>query len=176
MKKLENLDPTALAGNPRATLVAWKKYESTVLAAHRMHPQPYVFHPTNMAPATVASRIRDAIRGKLAFDYPSSLSTQDLLRWWSEVIVKTDGQGNVVIGPMQATAKPLEFAAPASDSGFVFDRLSFRQLSAFAVLLSSNCLSGPVVIRNPPDLTLIQSLDLPNFEILNREDGSIVLL
>src|SRR5215468_1793852 len=99
MKKLDRIDPQRLASNPRATLQSWLKYRDVVLSAIRQHPKPYIYHPVSMTPSSVASKMRDAIRGKLAFSYPDPDVTDfDLARWYSEIVIKHDKE-NVFIGP-----------------------------------------------------------------------------
>lgn len=178
MKKLEHIDPDRLKGNPRATFVAWKKYESLVLAAFRMHPQPYIYRPANMAASTVCSRLRDAVRGKLAFDYPcdvpDSPSNLDLARWYSEVVFKYDKE-QVFIGPPESIHGVLtgtQVGSPRTKQ-LVYESLSFEEVSAFSLLLSTGRIEGPVLIKTPPDLTLLP--DRPNTEKMTKPDGSLVL-
>ncbi len=57
---------------------------------------------------------------------------------------------------------------------YAFTVLTFEEIVAFTVLLSSNRLRGPVVISFPPDLTLLR--ELPNVQILPQSDGSVVML
>lgn len=174
MPKLDRIDPTALATNPRATLSAWKRYEPTVLAAMAQHPRPYVFRPSNMAPSTVASRLRDAIRGKLAFDHESVRSVDEVRRWYAEVVVKSD-LAQVYIGPLEKVTEILAGDhVSTTPAPFSFDSLSFEEVSAFALLLSTGRLNGPVEIRCAPDLTLLPMR--PNVEQITKPDGTLLLI
>ena len=186
--KLRGIDPTTLVGNPRATLTAWIRYESIVVAAFRQHPSPYRYIPANVSPATVASRIRDAIRGKLAFDYPCVIPNATLLAWYAEIIVKYDST-QVYIGlplanttalegqcipqsPLTSSTKTNE--ANPSSSSHIFDSLTLEELIAFTVLLDTGRILGPVLIHHPPDISLLP--DRSNVEILSRPDGALILM
>lgn len=174
MKKLENIDPQRLAGNPRATLQAWLKYRDVVVTSMRQHPRPYIYTPTSMAASSVASKLRDAVRGKLAFNYPDPEVTDlALARWYSEIVVKHDRE-NVYIGPPEEIRSTLIGSTPTTPGELVFPTLSFEEVSAFALLLSNGRLVGPIRVQQPPDLSLLQKL--PNVEILNRPDGALVLI
>lgn len=173
MRKLDRIDPTRLSSNPRASLASWLKYQSVVLAAFRMHPRPYSYSPTNMSPASVCSKMRDAVRGKLAFDYPCEVSTSDLARWFSEVIFKHD-HVNVYVGLPAEVNSSLIGATPISSTDLIFPTLSFEEISAFTLLLSNARIKGPVRVKQPPDITLLPKR--PNVELMSRDDGSLVLL
>jgi hypothetical protein len=173
--KLERLDPKLLVSNPRATLKAWRKYESIVIAAFRSHPKTYIFKPSALSPATVCTRVREAVRGKLCFDYESEVSTQDLLRWFSETVFKYDST-NVYIGPLSDVQETISGESPSTGPKvpFSFTTLSFEEITAFTLLLSTGKLIGPVAIKSPPDMTLLPLRQ--NVQILSRPDGSIILL
>jgi len=174
MKKLDNIDPQRLAGNPRATLQSWLKYRDVVLSAFRQHPKPFIYTPTSMAATSVASKLRDAVRGKLAFSYPDGeVSDFELAKWYSEIVVKHDKE-NVYIGPPEGVKRSLTGSTPASTSELKFPTLSFEEVSAFTLLLSGGRIVGPVLILQPPDLSLLPPR--PNVEMLRRPDGSLVLI
>lgn len=175
MSKLDRLDPLSLASNPRATLSAWLKYEDITLTAFRMFPKPYVYTPTNMAANTVASRLRDAIRGKLAFDYPSVVDNTDLLRWYSEVIIKPIGKG-VYIGKFDSVEDELKGQAETAASlpDLKFDDLTYEEVSAFALLISTQRLTGPVLVRVPPDVSTLPQR--PNVEFILKPNGALVII
>lgn len=174
MKKLDNIDPQRLANNPRATLQSWLKYRDVVISAMRMHPKAFIYQPANMAASSVASKLRDAVRGKLAFEYPDpDVTDLALARWYSEIVVKNDKE-NVFIGPPEAVKTTLTGAAPQNDHEMSFPTLSFEEVSAFTLLLSGGRIVGPVRITQPPDLSLLPKR--PNVEMLSRPDGSLVLL
>lgn len=173
--KLERLDPKNLSSNPRASLSSWLRFSDIVLQAYRTHPQPFVFRPSNRSPSSIATKLRDAIRGKLAFDYPGfEIPNSDLLRWYGEVIVKPIGD-DVYIGPALAlvdTTGVISACPKLASPSFV--SLSFEEVSAFQLLLSTGRLSGPILVQNPPDLTLLP--ERPNVELMPRADGSLVML
>ena len=127
-----------------------------------------------MTPSSVASKLRDAVRGKLAFNYPDAEITDlALARWYSEIVVKHDKE-NVFIGPPEEVKRSLIGTTPASEHELHFPTLSFEELSAFTLLLSGGRISGPIVVKQPPDISLLTLR--PNVEILNRKDGSLVLI
>lgn len=174
MKKLDNIDPNRLKANPRATLQSWLKYRDVVLSAMRQHPKPFIYTPINMAASSVASKLRDAVRGKLAFNYPDEqISDLALAKWYSEIIVKHDRE-NVYIGPPEEIKSSLVGASPNTKTELVFPTLSFEEVAAFTLLLSNSRITGPVRVQQPPDLSLLPKR--PNVEILNRENGELVLL
>lgn len=138
------------------------------------HPKPFIYQPTSMTPSSVASKLRDAVRGKLAFNYPDQeISDLALARWYSEIVVKHDKE-NVFIGPPEEVKRTLVGTTPKSDHELNFPTLSFEEVSAFTLLLSGGRITGPIVVRQPPDLSLLTLR--PNVEMLQRKDGSLVLL
>ena len=171
--KLNRIDPNVLQHNPRCTLNAWKKYEALAIAAFNQHPRPYVFHPTTMSPATVASRFRDAVRGAIAFGYDSVILADELLRWYGETVIKHDKE-NVYIGPPTKVLSVLSANEGEVSQDQQFTTATFEEVSAFALLLSSGKLHGPIIITSPPDLTLFS--ERPNVEMIVRSDGSLLLL
>lgn len=174
MTKLDRTSPETLRANPRATLSSWQKYEQIVKAAMELHPKPYVYPCSTLKPTTIASRLRDAIRGKIAFDYPSEVSTVAVARWYSEVIIKFDTE-NVYIGPMEKVTEVLEgHGSFRGETVMSFPTLLFEEVAAFALLLSNGRLQGPVHIHQPPNLALLS--ELPNLERITRDDGSLVLI
>ena len=50
------------------------------------------------------TRLRDAIRGKITFDYPSEISTPQLANWYSQIVIKYTKE-HVYIGPSRGRAK-----------------------------------------------------------------------
>lgn len=170
--KLDRLAPEDLKGNSRATLGAWLKYEPIVKAAYANHPKSFTYQPTSMAASTVATRLRDAIRGAIAFDYPSEISNLDLRRWYAEVVIKhTDDQ--VFIGPVDQVVSAVHGFAVSKDP-FIFEHLTLDELIAFTILLSSGRVVGPVCITHPPDISMLPTRD--NVEVIPRADGSLLLL
>jgi hypothetical protein len=174
MRKLDNIDPQRLANNPRATLQSWLKYRDVVLSAMHQHPKPFIYQPISMTPSSVASKLRDAVRGKLAFNYPDDeISDLSLARWYSEIVVKHDKE-NVFIGPPEEVKRTLIGAKPSNDHELNFPTLSFEEISAFTLLLSGGRIVGPIKVTQPPDITLLPTR--PNVEMLKRPDGSLVLI
>ncbi len=122
----------------------------------------------------MASKLRDAVRGKLAFNYPDSdITDLELAKWYSEIVIKNDKE-NVFIGPPDEVKTTLTGSTPNSASELTYPTLSFEELSAFTLLLSGGRIAGPVICRQPPDISLLPRR--PNVEILNRADGSLVLI
>lgn len=172
--KLERTDPSSLAANPRATLAAWQKYEPIVKSALAVHPKSFVYPCSTLKPSTICSRLRDAVRGKLAFDYPSELSTEAVARWYSEVVFKYDIE-NVYIGLPEGVKQVLDGTGSITNkSNLTFPTLSFEELAAFSLLLSNGRLVGPVIVKVPPDISLLPERD--NLEMVKKEDGSLMLL
>jgi len=127
-------------------------------------------------PSTVCTRLRDAIRGAIAFNFPisdDSLSHADLTRWYSEVVFKFD-QENVYIGPVEEIKETLDGGTIRNEAVLSFPTLEFEEICAFSLLLSNNRLQGPIVILQPPRYN--PSSRRPNLERLERKDGSLVLL
>jgi hypothetical protein len=148
-----------------------------VIAAFTVHPKSYVYRCTTLAPSTVCTRLRDAIRGAIAFNFPilnDPFTHSDLARWYSEVIFKYD-QENVYIGPVEEIKETLEGGGSVRGEAVLsFPTLEFEEICAFSLLLSNNRIQGPVVILQPPDISLLP--ERQNLEQLKREDGSLVLL
>ncbi len=119
--------------------------------------------------------MRDAIRGMIAFNYPCEIPMIDLARWYDEIIIKHDKEC-VYIGPPAEVKLTIrgDQRSPDSSSNLIFQTLSFEEVSAFQLLLSNARILGPILIQNPPDLSLLPKR--PNVEIMQREDGSLVLL
>jgi len=150
------------------------KYRDMAVAAYRLHPKPYVFHPSNMKPSSVASKVRDAIRGRLAFEYPGDdIPTDDLAQWYSEVVIKHD-DFNVYIGPAEGIKDVLKGHETLRDASLTFPSLDFEEVAAFMLLISRGRLTGPISILAPPELSLLQPR--PNVEMISKPDGTLVLI
>ena len=145
MKKLDRIDAKSLASNPRASYSSWLKYEPVVLAAYKQHPKIFVYSPTSMTPASVASKMRDAVRGMLAFSYPCSVPVLELAKWYDEIIIKHDKE-SVYIGQPEGVKSVLsgEQRSPDSSSNLIFPTLTFEEVSAFQLLLSTARILGPI--------------------------------
>lgn len=170
MSKIDNISRAALAGNPRASLTAWLKYEQIVVAAYERHPSPFVYTPTSMTPASVASKLRDAVRGKIAFDYPSSVATENISSWWSEVVVHFDDTRVFITKP--GVKKTEIFGVAIGDYAHCFDYIITDELAAIELLLSRGRLKGPIRIEQPPQV--LPAL-LPNVERVMRATTLILL-
>lgn len=173
MSKLDRIDPAQLAHNPRATVTQWLRFQPVVVAAFRQHPRPFTYVPKSMSPATVASRMRDAIRGAICFSYPSDIPITDLAQWWEHSSIRHTTK-EVVIGPITSDVLPaLECLNTPSPTGFHFDSLSFEELVAFSLLLDSGRIVGPVVVDSPPDISLLPPRN--NVEVLHRGTQLVLL-
>ena len=170
-----NLDQDNLRGNPRATLASWLRYESIVISAYRQHPTPFRYQPTNMAASTVCSRIRDAIRGKLAFNYPCVIDSEALRTWYASVIVRYS-ENQVYIGVPGQYLAPLTgiITGKPTESTHLYSSLSLEEVIAFTILISSGRILGPVVIQHPPDISLVP--DRPNVDLIPRPDGGLAIV
>lgn len=173
MSKLDSINAADLSSNPRATLAAWLKYEPIVAKALQVHPKPFAYTPTTMSPYSVASKLRDAVRGKIAFDYPSTLHTDVVSRWWNEVQVSNDIE-KVLIGPKGVKVGRLD-GSVHSDYAFMFDTLEYEEVSAFELLLSTGRIKGPVMIQHPKANLSVDGTQ-PNCERIFRPDGALILL
>lgn len=171
MSKLNRLEAERLSTNPRATLSAWQRYEPIVLKAFAHAPMTFAYVPTSMSPATVASRLRDAIRGALAFAYPAKLDHEVLSSWWSTTIVRHN-KTHVYIGPKEKTeSEPLEVEQATP---FTFASLTLDELNAFTLLLGNGRIVGPVLIKN---FVLPEGhVPHPNVESFPQPNGSLLLL
>ena len=172
MKKLQRVSPDALKGNPRATYAAWQKYEPIVKEAYSLHPKGYTFKPYNMSPATVASRLRDAVRGAIAFEFSSSIDVQDLARWFDEVIVSHTTE-EVYIGP-KVKVKNVDVILETPDDPVRphFPETTFR---AYATLINSgeqmSLTFAPPIGYNP----LAVALEFPNVSVMLNKQGNYVM-
>lgn len=149
MSKLDSLDPKRLACNPRASLLAWLKFEPIVIAAINQHPNKFTYLPTTMSPYSVTSKIRDAIRGKLAFDYPSPLATSVVKEWWGSVVVTND-KTKVYIGAKE-TKPGILSGVTTADYAYCFDYLATDELAAVELLLGRGRIKGPIRVEDPPN-------------------------
>lgn len=169
MSKLDNIDPTTLAHNPRASLPEWLRYQHIVEAAYYKHPNPHIFTPSNLRVSTCVSRIRDAIKGCITFEYPCIVPYADLQRWFNETVFTPCGT-EVRIGPRLQRSERVETVAKSD--GYVFTTLEPEEFQAFAFLLSRGRLQGPVKVLKAPDWSSVY----PNLQTLRTPDGALVLI
>lgn len=174
MVKASTEDLRLLASNPRATLAAWERYRSLVSSAMRFYPQAYQFAPATLSPTSVVSKMRDAIRGKIAFDFPGDPETELVRDWYAKVILKVI-DGKVFIGPReQAKVRPEVRAKDEGGSMLTFGQLAPDELAALFLLLSRGKLSGPVRLTKIARGSELP--DIPNVEAIPQPDGSLLLL
>lgn len=174
MPKLDHLSASSLSTNPRATFIAYSRFRDTIEAAALSHPAPFACVPQNLEPSTFISRFRDAVRGLLAFDYPCSVDSVTLRRWWSEVIVSPD-PGNpkgVIIGPKKSVVEKAEATPSLPIEMKSFISLTPEEFDAFCLLISRGRVDGPIHVKDGG----YTSSPHPNVEILQRPDRSIILL
>lgn len=169
--KLSSITVERLKSNPRASAAAWHRYCPFIVEAIKKFPQPSRFIFAGLSPTTAESRIRDAIRGKIAFGYTEGPAVEDVVAWWEQIIVKRDGDF-IYLGLKDKFEEPLK----ATEEGFQFINLDAQAIEAFALLLSRGHLKGPVKISVPPTLVSLNLLSFPNLQVLNRPDGSLVLI
>lgn len=165
----------SLSVNPRATLVAWERFSHIVVSAFQASPAPFTYLPTGLSPYSVASKIRDAIRGKLAFDYPCVIDNDVLTKWWEGVVV-TNTKEKVTIGPRKRDLPAVD-GTVHGDAAFIFDTLPFPELDAFELLLSTGRIKGPILLTKPP-IGVEEGVNsiYPNVERIFRPDGKLILL
>lgn len=172
MKKLTRVSAESLKGNPRATYAAWQKYEPIVKEAYSLHPQGYTFKPHNMASATVSSRLRDAVRGAIAFEFCSTIDVQDLARWFDEVII-SHTVDSVYIGPKVRSVT----AVNVSEVGAEPVRLHFPETTfrAYATLINSGevltLVFAPPIGYDPNVL----AEEYPNVSVMLNKQGNYTM-
>lgn len=135
-----------------------------------LYPQVFSITPTSRSASTVVANIRDAIKGAIEFNYPTSLLDGRLADWWSKVVVRQKGK-EVLIGPPSEVSLRLDKTTPTTTTGVSVeyqvsspseaqDFVTTTELDAFILLLSTNRITGPVRIRGdhstralPPNVT-----------------------
>lgn len=171
MSKLDRLDPDTLKDNPRATFSAWTRYTTIVRRARELFPHTYKFQPLGQVPATVASRLRDAIRGAIAFDYTED--TPELRKWYEKIII-THTQKELIIRARDALRISPEVTAVLDDKfPFSYDTLDQTEYDSFGNLLNSGRIVGPVHMKHAPQFL---QRGWMNVEVIQRPDGSTLLL
>lgn len=136
-----------LAGNPRCTLEAWLRYRPYVEAAFGTYPEVYVVTPANFTSATFASRIRDAVRGAIVFQYPCAIPQPTLIDWWSKVVVRLYGD-KVKIGPpdkIDVTVR--EVLVRLDQTTSEHSNVTDMERDAFYILISSGRIPPPVIFN-----------------------------
>lgn len=118
------------------------------------------------------SKLRDAVRGKLVFDYASSVTAENLAPWWAETVVKRVDE-HVYIGPPDQ--KDFAPIAPKPE-GLVFDSLTATELDCFAILLNNGRLQGPIIVKTHWEGWLTLTHTFHNVELVQKRDGTLTLL
>lgn len=175
MTKRESEDLARLAQNPRASLISWERYAPVVRRAFESYPEPCVLDPLTIQPNTFESRIRDAIRGAIAFDYPRDFAYgTKLAEWWKMVVVRqTIVPPRVIIARKENKQLP-PIEVKEKTQGLEFTELTLEEWRAFILLVNNGRLQGPITVRSKPNTTTIQLP--PNVQLLPRPDGSIIIL
>ena len=122
---------------------------------------------------TVTSKLRDAVRGAIAFAYCTEPSVEDLTNWWSKVIVRPEGE-QVHIGPRTPLKETYTTESAAPKTGFVFDTLTAEETQAFALLLNNGRISGPITIRKPKHEPVLSALF--NVDIVRLKNGHLQII
>lgn len=170
--KEQNLAPENLTSNPRATLGAWNKYHKVVESAITSPENPVKITPQSVTTGTFVTRLRDAIRGCIAFSYPllsDQYSHEDLKEWFIRMTFWFSNE-HVFIGNRKKNDQPV--VARVEKAGFHFESLTTAEIYAFQVLLSSGRLKGPVEVDVAPTL---EPCEIVNVQILHRDKGFIIL-
>jgi hypothetical protein len=167
------LELRSVSNNPRCTLAAWQRYAPSVLAAYWASPEPYIFKLPGFSVQSVVSKLRDAVRGKLAFDYPCPVSNEALASWWADTIVKPYGD-EVYIGPRPVKqTEPIE-PESKNKNPYFFRTMSQRHAAMFAELLNAGLVQGPITIRRveaDPDISSMFNVDL-----IHLPDGTLQII
>jgi len=172
MKKLTRVSAESLKGNPRATYAAWQKYEKIVAAAYAVHPQGYTIKPDDMSPATIASRLRDAVRGAIAFEFCSTIDVQDLARWFDEVII-SHTVDSVYIGPKVRSVT----AVNVSEVGTEPVRLHFPETTfrAYATLINGGEVLTLVFAPQRDYDPNVLAEEYPNVSVMLNKQGNYTM-
>lgn len=171
MSKLDRLDPETLKDNPRATHAQWQRFEAIVKSARMAFPTSWEYPIHGLTPNTAASRLRDAIRGAIAFNYTTN--THELLEWYKKIHI-THSSTHLIIRPTDMPkTSPAVQAVLSDEFPFSFDTLDQTEYDAFGTLLNSGRIIGPVHMKHAP--AMLQR-GWMNVEVIPRPDGSLILL
>ena len=172
-----NFDPSVLALNPRASVSAWLRYAPIIYRAYASHPTPYTYTPVHLSAATVVSRLRDAVRGAIAFHHPSDIPTSDLESWYSQIVIVQRGPA-VILGLPHSLHTPVPLTPPPAPNSKVdrtFPTLSLSELTSFCILLSNETISTSFSITSPPpDWSTLPPL-YPNVSLILQPDQSLIV-
>lgn len=163
--KLNRIDPTDLAYNPRANLSSWQRFQPLVEQAYETYPKPFIFTSTGWSPESIISKIRDAIRGKIAFDYPSKYTADEVITWWEKVIVRRI-ENKIYIGERIKDVKKIN--PDAVKTKYEFKTLEPIHLRCFALLLDAGLIEGPIIVHNYAHASTEQTKDLVNVEPIRQ--------
>lgn len=171
LAKLHRISPESLAGNPRATYAAWLRFAPQVRAAMAVHPQTHIIRVISMSPATFVSRVRDAVRGAIAYGH-SDIPVADLAKWFGEVVIRHDVK-DVFIGPKEHKLTDIAVnTIPKTEYSFV--SLTTMEYHCFMTLLNNGRIAGPIHIEKPDPRWVDPGH--PNVSFVPRPDGSLILL
>lgn len=173
--------------DPRFTLAAWQRYELHVAAWMDVWPLDYSFSPNELALETVRTRLRDAVKAKLHFNYPSSVVDHELLkqRWPGVVVTRHRTQkGYIRIGPNEGRQKINLTSSTLSlahkNEALIVQSPQLSDLIAVAHLLNRGILVGEVLVQDYSQVVL-QGLTheltrFPNVEIVEQTATSFIML
>lgn len=117
--------------------------------------------------SSIVSKIRDAVRGAIAFNYVDDV--ESLRDWFDKVEFRIFGAG-LVIGPKETRkVEPLK----EKKTGYKFTALSLDELNAFALLLATEKIVGPVEVESC--IATYQS-PYPNCFAQYQPNGTLLLL
>ncbi len=173
------LSPTetlaSLSSNPRATLSCWLRLQDVIHQAYKSFPSPFLYTPQNLSCSSFIIMARDAIRGAIAFSYPSFCTPSELQEWNSQVIFsKHLSQVYIGLKNKPDLSAITGTTSEISSSPYQFTTLTLQEIYSFCILLSSGRLQGPVEIVSPPPS--IDFSPFVNLEKIYKPNGTLVLL
>jgi hypothetical protein len=135
------------SSDPRFSLAAWQRYEDTVAAWLQVYPSAHIFAPSNLSLETAIARLRDAVKAKLQYMYPSHVNHNALASAWPNVVVTRDRNipGLVRIGPPQGKVLTLTTALPpVQRDGITVIDPNVDVLDALCLLVNAGVLSSEI--------------------------------
>lgn len=150
------------SSDPRFTLEAWHRFEGVIEAWLAAYPAPYIFKPDNLSVETVMARLRDAVKAKLTFGYPSSVVDHQILtqRWADVVVTRARGlNGHVRIGRPEGRVKLALVTEGKSTTTLSLVAPTLEVLNAACVLLNAGVIATEISVTDCP---------APLYDWLNR--------
>lgn len=138
------LNKRLLADNPRASLSAWERFRPHIIRAISSYPNRVTISPTTLRACTYESRVRDAIRGAIAFGYEiSPHSTELLIDWYSKIVIRST-LTTVVIGPPSALDDESGLTVQDDHIAVIetHTKVSVAERDAFVLLIASGRLGS----------------------------------